>query len=264
MNNRRSLLQAAAISPLALLMRPAEAQPVPRTYVLVHGAYLGGWIWRRVADQLRAAGGRVYTPTLTGLGERAHLLTPQVGLDTFAQDILAVFAMEDLSDVILVGHSLSAMTVSMVADQVPDQIRHLVFVDGVLLTGEQNLLSLLPPDYAGKIRSSARDSSGGVSAPSPGAKAFGVTDPDDVAWMDRHMRPQPMKSYEDTARLRNPIGNGRPATYIASTPARPGFGPVHDFARQQPGWNYVEFANAGHDPMVTRTVELTNTLLKSA
>ena len=92
------------------------------TFVLVHGAWLGGWCWQRVAPHLRRAGHEVYTPTLTGLGERAHLLSRDVGLDTHVQDIVGVLECEDLLEVILVGHSFGGMVVSGVAERVPDRL----------------------------------------------------------------------------------------------------------------------------------------------
>ena len=102
------------------------------TYVLCHGAWSGGWMWRRVADILRASGHRVYTPTYTGLGERVHLLNPEVGLDTHIQDIRNVIHYERLDDFVLVGHSYGGKVVSGAADQEWQKIRRLVYVDAFL------------------------------------------------------------------------------------------------------------------------------------
>ena len=98
-------------------------------FVLVHGARHGGWCWQRVARLLRAAGHDVYTPTLTGLGERAHLLSPAIGLDTHIKDILGVLFYEDLRDVVLVGHSSAGMVITGVAEQTAERLRHLVYLD---------------------------------------------------------------------------------------------------------------------------------------
>src|SRR5262245_36433174 len=102
-------------------------------YVLVHGANHGGWCWSRVAALLRAEGHSVYAPTLTGLGERAHLLSREITLDTFIQDIQSVIECEELSDVILVGHSFAGAVISGVADRIPELLEHLVYLDAVVL-----------------------------------------------------------------------------------------------------------------------------------
>src|SRR5690606_951056 len=103
------------------------------TFVLVHGAWHGGWCWSRLASLLRAAGHNVYTPTLTGLGERNHLLNNDVGLQTFVDDIVNVLVWEDLQDVILVGHSFAGVVITGVADVMPERIRQLVYLDAFIL-----------------------------------------------------------------------------------------------------------------------------------
>jgi pimeloyl-ACP methyl ester carboxylesterase len=107
----------------------------PTTYVLVHGAYHGGWCWRDVADILRAQGHAVFTPTLSGLGERAHQLALGPGLDAMIEDVVQVIECEELRDVVLVGHSFSGLVISGVADRIKDRIRHLVYLDALVLPG---------------------------------------------------------------------------------------------------------------------------------
>jgi pimeloyl-ACP methyl ester carboxylesterase len=97
-----------------------------RTYVLVHGAWHGGWCWSKVAAILRSRGHSVFTPTQTGLGERSHLLSKSITLDVFVDDIANVLKWEDLKDVVLVGHSLGGSTISGVADRMRDRVRQLV------------------------------------------------------------------------------------------------------------------------------------------
>ncbi len=123
---------------------PAQAEKRP-PYVLVHGAWHGGWCWGKVAERLRAAGHRVFTPTLTGLGDRAHLIAPNVGLATHVEDVVATLEMEDLSDVVLVGHSFGGAVISGVADARADRIRRLVFLDSFLVQSGQSPFSQLPP-----------------------------------------------------------------------------------------------------------------------
>src|SRR5205823_2243207 len=110
------------------------------TFVLVHGGFHGGWCWRKVAPLLRSAGHEVYTPTLTGLGERAHLLGPGITLETHAQDVLGVLTHEELSDVILVGHSMAGTVITVVVDTAPERLAHLVYLDAsVPRDGESDL-----------------------------------------------------------------------------------------------------------------------------
>ncbi len=111
--NRRTALAGVSLAAAALAPGAAQAQgAAPKTYVLVHGAYGGGWIWRDVAAGLRGRGHRVFTPTQTGLGERSHLLSRQITVDTHIDDVASVFAFEDLRDVVLVGHSYGGMAVT--------------------------------------------------------------------------------------------------------------------------------------------------------
>ena len=102
---------------------PASGRP--QTFVLVHGAWHGGWCWKRVLPLLRALGHEVFTPTLTGLGERQHLMSAEIGLDTHIQDVLGVLEYEDLRDVVLVGHSYAGMVIAGVAEKAADRITHL-------------------------------------------------------------------------------------------------------------------------------------------
>jgi len=116
------------------------------TIVLVHGKTSGGWAWKPIVSKLREKGHEVYTPTLTGLGERVYLLTREIGLDTQITDIVNVLVFEDLHDVILVGHSLAGMIITGVADQVPERISRLIYLDAVLPENGENSIDLLEPE----------------------------------------------------------------------------------------------------------------------
>ena len=131
---RRHLLGALATLPVALGPDQVVAQVQPagsagaKNYVLVHGAYGGGWIWRDVAEGLRRQGHRVWTPTQTGLGERSHLMSRQITVETHIQDVANVIETEEISNIILVGHSYGGMAVTGLADRMTDRIRHIVFL----------------------------------------------------------------------------------------------------------------------------------------
>ena len=158
---------------------PAQAEKRP-PYVLVHGAWHGGWCWGKVAERLRAAGHRVFTPTLTGLGDRAHLIAPHVGLATHVEDVIATLEMEDLSDVVLVGHSFGSAVISGVVDECADRIRRLVFLDSFLLQSGQSPFSQLPPEMVKARKTTAIKTSGlfgeTLAMLPPPPSVFGVID----------------------------------------------------------------------------------------
>ena len=234
-----------------------------QTYVLLHGAWHGGWCWKRVAPVLRAAGHEVYTPTQTGLGERSHLLTPDVNLETFAQDLINVLVWEDLRDVILVGHSFAGNAITAAADRVPDRIGHLVYLDALIPQSGKSIFSLLPPDVVQGRRDLAQKTSGGLTIPVPSADKLGVFDADDADWLMRQCTPHPMATYEDALTFKNPPGNGLPTTYIAVTPHYAPTTSSRDYAKTRTDWTYLEI-EAGHDAMVTSPESLNRVLLNIA
>ena len=125
------------------------------TFVVAHGAWSAGWAWKKMRPLMRAAGHELWTPTYTGLGERAHLGHADVSLDTHIQDIVAVLEIEDLNDVILIGHSYGGMVATGVADRARARIRHLVYLDAFAPTDGQAVFDLVPPDIAAKMRAGA-------------------------------------------------------------------------------------------------------------
>jgi pimeloyl-ACP methyl ester carboxylesterase len=257
---RRSLLQTGAIGPLALAAQSARAQPPGisatggKTYVLVHGSWCGGWFFDPVADRLRAQGHRVLTPTQTGLGERSHLLSREITLDTFITDLLNVIEWEELHDVILAGHSAAGGPITGVTDRMPDRIRHLVFLDAFILQNGQSFFSAAPPEVAAARRKAAQDIRGVSVVPPPlsALSSLGLPDGPIADWLKRRLTPHPIETYETPLRLANPsIGNGRSCTYVAFTqPAFPGPEPSRRWARVQQGWGWMELPS-GHDAPIT-------------
>ena len=175
------------------------------TYVLVHGGGHGGWCYTKVARRLRAAGHDVYAPTLTGLGERSHLLRPGIDLDLHIDDVVALLHYEDLRDVILVGHSYGGMVITGIADRAAERIGRLVYLDAANPVNGQSLL-----DVAGPMIEATRPAGAVVDGvelvllPSPEAGRFyGVTDDDDVAWMADRLTGHPWACFEQPLRLTN-------------------------------------------------------------
>jgi len=239
-------------SPRRSTRRPPKAGQTKNEspFVLVHGANHGGWCWARLAPLLRAAGHDVFTPTLTGFGERAHLLGPEVGPRSAVDDIVAVLENEELADTVLVGHSFGSLVILGVADRVPDRIARLVMIDGVVVEPGQCGFDGLPPEAGTARRAAAQRHDGGLSYPPPPAAGFGLTDLDDLAWVERRLTPHPLRTYAEPFELHGLLGSGLTVTYISCTD--PPFTPVavgHPIVRRE-GWSWIELAT-GHDAMVS-------------
>ncbi len=193
----------------------------------------------------------MFAPTNTGLGERAHLLDEQVSLETFVADVLGVLNMEELSGVVLVGHSFGAVPVLSVADRVPELLRQLVLLDGWLPASGHSVFGQMPPEVVAERMRIAQEFSDGLSLPPLPPAAFGVTEPADVAWLKRRLTPHPIRTYTDPVLLANPLGNGLPCAYLACTdPPYPTVAPCHEQARARPDWSFHALPT-GHDAMIT-------------
>ena len=223
----------------------------PATFVLVHGAWHGGWCWKNGAPLLRAAGHEVLAPTLTGLGERAHRLTPQVGLDTHIADVAAVLEYEDLAGVVLVGHSYAGMVIAGVAQRVAARLAGLVYLDAFLPEDGKAV-----SDYA--PLATARDDGWRVPPLGPPA-AFGVTDARDAAWMASRLGDHPLRSFTQPAALSAGAAGAVWGAFIQSSNA-PFFADAGRRARQQ-GFRYEELLAADHDAMITQPSALARVLL---
>lgn len=266
MATRRELLKwagtAAAAAGLGACASPGSTGgKANKTYVLVHGAWHGGWCWRGVGDRLRSAGHQVYAPSQSGLGERSHLVSRTTGLEVFIQDFVNLIEAEELTDVILVGHSIGGITITGVADRIPRRLRHLVYLDALILQNGQSIFDVFPPAVRKAREDLAQRTSGGVSFPPPGPEIFAVADPQDQAWLKRRMQPQPLASYAEKLRLSTPvIGNGVPKTYVTCTqPLFKPQEPTRQWLKTQTGWGMREIAT-GHDAMVTAPQALADLL----
>jgi pimeloyl-ACP methyl ester carboxylesterase len=228
-------------------------------FVLVHGAWHGGWCWSRVAPLLREAGHQIHTPTLTGLGEGAAPPMPSVDLDTHVRDVVDLLASGDLREVVLVGHSYGGMVITAVACRVPERLAHLVYVDAFVPEDGQSALDLVAPERAAWFRERARTVGGGWLVPALPLELWGLIDAADVEWAAPRIRPQPLGTLAQPLRL----GGGDPAsfprTYIGTDHVS--FRRFAERARQEPGWRSRHLAT-GHDAMITRPRELAVLLLE--
>ena len=235
------------------------------TYVLIHGGWHGGWCWKKVTPLLRAAGHEVFAPTLTGLGERVHLLTPAVGLETHVEDVLGVMHYEDLQQVVLVGHSYGGMVITGVADRAADRLAHLVYLDAFVPRDGQCLLDLIPPERAAAMREQAKTSGDGwrVSPLGP-VERFGVTAEADRRWASPKLGDQPRLTFEQPVRCASAAGAALPRTFIRCTEhAGSGFSATFaERVRADTSWRYRE-VGTGHDAMITAPRELADLLLET-
>jgi pimeloyl-ACP methyl ester carboxylesterase len=230
-----------------------------KTYVLIHGAFRGAWCWKHVAARLRGLGYTVHTPTLTGLGERSHLLSLRPTLATFIEDTAQVIRYEDLYDVILVAHSFSGSVASAIADRMPERLRHLVYLDALLLQSGESAADMAG-DSMTHYKQRALATSNGLSVPPGRPEQSGITDPRMAAWMRTKLTPHSLQTYYDKLELKHPLCNGVPATYIAcSRPLYANTASSRDLARTTQGWTYQEIPT-GHDAMLLLPDELTQML----
>ncbi len=229
------------------------------TLVLIHGAWHGGWCWRKLTPHLEASGHDVYTATLTGLGERSHLARPEVNLDTHVRDSLNLIEFEELNDVILVGHSYGGIVTGIVTTHIPERIAGSVYVDALLpVDGQsswQTYRALGAGDYIAEAETWAQSSPDNWLLPQPDS-SFGVTDSADAAWIRRRLTPQPVATFTQPVKLPQPFDGRRPRRFIFCTPEQPGV--VVNFAKQvraDPTWSYCEI-EACHDVMVSEPAQL--------
>jgi pimeloyl-ACP methyl ester carboxylesterase len=169
------------------------------TFVLVHGAWHGGWCWNRVSRSLNATGSNVYTPTLTGLGERAHLASRETDLETHIADVLGVLEMEDLTDIVLVGHSYSGIVATAVADRAAGRIAQLVYLDGVVPHDGQCLFNCVSPQAKAFFEEQAGDS-WCIPVAAASVQFLGLKREEDVRWVMPKLKPHPIRTFRDAVR----------------------------------------------------------------
>lgn len=234
------------------------------TFVLVHGAFIGGWAWRRVAPLLRAKGHEVFTPTLTGIGERSHLLTAETGYGTHVDDIANVLKYEDLKDVVLVGHSYSGLVVTGVADRSPERVQRIVYLDSQIPTHGQNAMGASPGGTA-TILGSLAETTGPRMLPPISLDAMGIFDASDRAWVEPLLSQHPMKCLEDFVMLeRGDPKVPRHYVYCADRASMIAFftmDPLATFVERARKENFhFHELPSGHHPMITHPKHLAELL----
>ncbi len=235
-------------------------------FLLVHGAWHGGWCWKKVAPLLCKHGCNVVTPTLSGLGERSHLLTSEINLLTHINDIVQILKYRDLRDVVLIGHSYAGMVISGVAEILPERLARLVYVDAPVPLNGQSAIDLLPglPSFVREITLPA----GKVPVilpPSP--ESFGVSDPEDIVWMKELLTPMPFNCLNQGIRIANPLVAKLDKSYILCTipySDESEIAHITAFRRaKSEGWDCRKI-DAPHDMMITHASALSKMLLECA
>jgi pimeloyl-ACP methyl ester carboxylesterase len=261
MTTRRTVLAAGLGAAAAQGVAVADAQTMPKTFVLVHGAWHGGWCWRRVADLLERQGHKVVTPTLTGLGERSHLMSRDINLDTHVTDVVNVLIWEDLKDVVLVGHSYGGWVISGAVERVLPRVASIVFLD-----------AFVPDDGARGLDNTSEFSrkgilaaieNGDISRPPPAAAVFAVNEKD-RSWVDSKVTPQPLGVALQPIRLTGARDRVAKKTYIrAAGWPEAIFDRYLSRCRADPAWRTFEMP-CGHDVMVDMPERLAEVLQEVA
>jgi pimeloyl-ACP methyl ester carboxylesterase len=255
--NRRDLMNlgiAATMAPAAAHAGDPECENSidGAAIILIHGANHGGWCWRPVADRLRNSGFRVFTPTLTGLGERKHLRSPDITLNTHIDDIVNVIHFEELDSVVLVAHSYGGTVLTGVCDRMKDRVSQVIFLDANAPTDGQPTIPGLTPELAEKI--TGKPLLDGYLLPALDPVRMGVS-PDDARnteWLHRNLTEHPLQTLTEPIHLENGGTEDTHRTFILATP----LDQLQKFARdgtlrikEDPSWHYEELL-VGHDAMV--------------
>jgi pimeloyl-ACP methyl ester carboxylesterase len=230
------------------------------TVVLVAGAWHGAWCWQRVLPALWRAGHTAVPVTLTGVGERAHQLSPEVDLGTHVEDVVAAVRAQECRDAVLVGHSYGGVVVTGAADRLGEEVGRFVYVDAVVPTPGRSWADCIPPEARAQRQALIAEHG---HIPPPPASAYGLTG-DDAAWVERRQTPHPAGVFTDPLHFDADRWAARPRTHVDCTaPALATIEPSRRLVREQPGWELVELAT-GHDPMVSAPDELADVLLEVA
>lgn len=262
---RRSITGAVGAGLVALasgrVVSVASTQTASKTFVLVHGAWVAGWYWRRVSDLLEKKGHKVFSPTLTGLGERSHLLSKDINLDTHIADIVNVIKWESLKDICFVAHSYGGLPSSGALDQIGDRVSSIVWVDAFKPKNGDSFASLAP---ARRAAMQAASDKGEIGFNGPKAEVFLVNEKD-RPFFDEKCTPQPIGTFLQPIKLSGAIEKVAKKTYIrAPRFANPAFDQALAECRADKTWTTLQNTTAGHAVMVDEPEWLADQLLNAA
>jgi pimeloyl-ACP methyl ester carboxylesterase len=231
-------------------------------YVLVHGAWGGSWVWKRIRKGLQACGHDVFTPTLTGVGERSHLGSRQVDLDTHIADVVNLIRWEELSDVVLCGHSYGGCVVTGAADRLADRISALVYVDAFVPENGQSLHDTLPLEQREAQVQGALATGDGWRVPPIPAEVFNVN-ARDRGWVNQQRTPQSLATFQQPLKLTGAIERIQNITYVLATGWEHSPFPQFYEKAKAKGWRTLTM-ECGHDVLLDKPDELLEVLLAAA
>ncbi len=227
--------------------------------VLVHGAWHGGWCWQRVAATLRSKDHDVFTPSLTGLGDRAHLLNASINLSTHIADITGIVESYDLENVVLCGHSYGGLVITGAADQLAGKIQALVYLDALVPDDGQCMFDTIPPEIADGFSTQAKEGDG-FSVPPMTAEQFNVNEAD-APWMNRKCSNHPLASFTEPLALNGRYLEVPRRVYVlAAGFDHPGTKAAYAAVKAKAGWQ-TEIMQGGHDLMIDNPDAVANTVL---
>ena len=226
------------------------------SFVLIPGAWHGGWCWKRLAPLLRGASHAVYPITLTGLGERAHLAKTDTGLETHVRDVVNIMEWEELREAVVVGHSYAGMDAAGVAGRMPGRVKHVVILDGFLPADGQSLADIKGAEFLDRCRDRAERGGCPWLVPPPKDATFDLKEPQDIAWLRAKLTPHPLRSFTEPVRIEHPLAEGDfGRTFLQCwLPGQPHWKAPQDSFRR------VEI-EAGHDAMIDAPELMARTLL---
>jgi pimeloyl-ACP methyl ester carboxylesterase len=222
-----------------------------RTYVCLPGAWMGAWSWQFVLERLRAAGHDARALPFPGVGERAAELSPALDNEVFLADTIATLEVEDLRDIVLVGHSFGSLIAGLVVDRIPERIAHLVIIDAGIPQDGQSIFGRIPPAIVAKRQKLVKIVNGTEVLPFAPVGSLIIDDPELAAWTHRQLTPHPLACYTRPIHLRQPAGNGRPMTYVACIkPRYPVSAGMHEKVQTMP---HIRFRpiEAGHNCIIS-------------
>lgn len=233
------------------------------TFVLVHGAWHGSWCWKRVRKILQAEGHEVFTPTLSGVSDRSHIVSRDMNLDTHIDDVVNLIRWEELSDIVLCGHSYGGAVVTGVADRVPEKIGTLVYLDAFVPEDGESVQQHIPPEQFAQLLEGTKAVGDGWKMPPIPAEVFQLNEAD-RDWVDSQVTLQPIATFQQPISLSGDVGKISNVTYIRATGFEEGspFPPFLAKARAR-GWDAHEI-DCGHDVMVDKPQELSRLLIAAA
>ena len=230
-------------------------------FLLVHGAWHGSWVWKKVAESLLEKGFKVSCPTLTGLGERKHLMSKNITIDTFITDVENHILYNDIKNIILVGHSFSGNVISGLAEKYKDRIKQLIYFDSMVVKGGQTPFDITNSEITKERIKLAEEFDNGVSIPPPSPEKFGIKDFKLTKLLEEKLTPTPLSAFQSKLNIKNEIGNGIPLCYVRCI--KPLYEALHSSRENAKELRWPTYdLQSGHDAMLSHPHETINLFFK--